>query len=116
MSTVTRPGYAIAYLNDVDVNDEIVEYLRRIGPTLEPFEGRFLVHGGELTVAEGTMTGDVVIIAFPSHQAARDWYESDAYREILPLRTRNSIGLVALVEGVTEDYESADKVAELGAA
>lgn len=114
--SVTRPGYAIAYLNDVDVNDEIVEYLRRIGATLEPFGGRFLVHGGELTIAEGTMTGEVIIVAFPSHQAARDWYRSDAYQEILPLRTRNSTGLAALVEGVPEGYDPADKIAELGAA
>ena len=107
------PGYAIAYLRDVHVNDEIVTYLERIDATLAPHGGRFLVHGGHLTPAEGVWDGDIIVIRFPDVAAAREWYDSPAYREILPLRTRNSDGIAALVEGVPNGYRAVDKLATL---
>lgn len=113
MTTHDAPAYAIAYLREVEVNDDILEYLRRIGDTLTPFDGTFLVHGGELTPIEGEWDGDVIIIRFPNATAATDWYHSPAYAEILPLRTENSSGIVALVEGVAEGYRPEAKVAQL---
>ena len=38
-------AYAVAHLRSVDQNAEIVDYLRRIDATLDPFDGRFVVHG-----------------------------------------------------------------------
>ena len=46
-------AYAVAHLRSVDQNAEIVDYLRRIDATLDPFEGRFVVHGVVLEVLEG---------------------------------------------------------------
>lgn len=106
-------AYAIAYLNDVDFGEAIIEYLEKIDATLAPYGGRFLVHGGKLTPAEGEWTGDIVIIEFPDAQAAEDWYASPAYQEILPLRTEHSSSIAALVEGVPEGYRAVDKIAEL---
>jgi uncharacterized protein (DUF1330 family) len=106
-------AYAVAYLRDVDVNEEIIEYLERIDATLAAYGGRFLVHGGRLTPAEGEWTGDLIIIEFPSEQAAVDWYESPAYQAILPLRTENSRGMAALVLGVPTGYRAVDKLGEL---
>ena len=79
-TNTSTPAYAVAYLRDVRFNDEIVDYLQRIDETLAPFGGRFLVHGGGLTPAEGTWDGDIVVIAFPDLTAATDWYESPAYQ------------------------------------
>ncbi|WP_235734341.1 DUF1330 domain-containing protein [Nocardioides alcanivorans] len=104
-------AYAFAYLTDVDFNDEIIDYLRRIDDTLAPFGGRFLVHGGKISRTEGTRTGDVIIIEFPDAQAGNAWYDSPAYQAILPLRTENSQGIVALVEGVPTGYRALDKLA-----
>lgn len=106
-------AYAVAYLQDVDVNGEIVEYIERIDGTLAEYGGRFLVHGGKLTPAEGAWTGDLVIVEFPSEQAAIDWYESPGYQAILPLRTGNSRGMTAVVRGVPNGYRAVDKLAEL---
>jgi hypothetical protein len=47
------PAYAVAHMREVTMGPQIVEYLRRIDATLEPFAGRFLVHGGEVEVLEG---------------------------------------------------------------
>lgn len=106
-------AYAIAYLNDVDFGEAIIEYIEKIDATLAPYGGRFIVHGGKLTPAEGEWTGDIVIIEFPDAAAAAEWYESPAYQEILPLRTEHSNSIAALVEGVPEGYRAVDKIAQL---
>jgi uncharacterized protein (DUF1330 family) len=112
-TATTVPAYAVAYLREVDVNAQVVDYIERIDATLAPYGGRFLVHGGAITPAEGTWDGDIVIIAFPSAAAAQQWYDSPAYQAILPLRTDNSRSVAAIVEGVPTGYRSVDKLAAL---
>ena len=79
-------AYAIAHLHDVEMCDDIVEYLERIDGTLAPFSGHFVIHGARPEVREGAWRGDLIAIAFPDLDTARAWYESDAYRQIQPLR------------------------------
>ena len=43
---------------------------------------------------------------FPNRDHLYGWYESAAYREILPLRTENSDGVVIFVEGVDLDKQA----------
>ena len=100
-------AFAVAHLRSVDQNTEIVEYLRRIDATLDPYGGRFAVHGALPEVREGDWPGFLVVIAFPDLDAARAWYDSPAYRQILPLRTRNSDGVTLLVDGVPDGYRAA---------
>lgn len=109
-------AYAVAHLRTVDQNAEIVEYLRRIDGTLEPFAGRFVVHGVLPEVVEGEWPGSLVVIGFPDLAAVRAWYDSPAYQAILPLRTRNSDGVTLLVDGVPAGYRAAVYAAKLGAA
>jgi uncharacterized protein (DUF1330 family) len=104
-------SYAVAHLRDVDFNEQIADYLRRIDATLEPFGGRFLVHGGRVHPLEGDFDATMVMLEFPSLDAARDWYHSPAYQDILPLRTGNSRGIAFLVEGVEAGYRGVDKLA-----
>jgi uncharacterized protein (DUF1330 family) len=100
--------YAIAHLQNVRMGPQIVEYLRRIDDTLEPFGGRFLVHGMRQTVIEGEWPGDVIIIEFPDRAGAEAWYASEAYQAILPLRTDNADGNAIIVDGNAEDHRGAD--------
>jgi uncharacterized protein (DUF1330 family) len=101
-------AYAVAHLRNVTVGPEIVEYLRRIDGTLEPFGGRFLIHGGPAEVLEGQWDGDLIVVAFPDREQARAWYDSPAYRDILRLRTDNAEGIVILMTGVSEDHRATD--------
>jgi uncharacterized protein (DUF1330 family) len=110
--TMTK-GYAIAYLRDVDFGAEIVEYIEKIDATMAPYGGRFLVHGGEITPAEGSWDGDIVMLEFPSVDAAKEWYASPGYQEILPLRTEHSQSIAAIVAGVPTGYRAVDKLAQL---
>ena len=87
---------------------EIVRYLEEIDATLEPFGGKFRIHGGSAEVLEGDWMGDFIAIEFPSMAHARDWYASDAYRAIAALRTRNSHSVVFLVDGVDDSHRATD--------
>jgi uncharacterized protein (DUF1330 family) len=104
-------AYGIAHLRSVDFGPGIVEYLQRIDATLEPFDGRFVVHGAKVEVLESQWPGDIVVIAFPSLESARAWYASPAYRAILAPRTDNSEGDVILVAGCDPDHKSTDLLA-----
>lgn len=107
------PAYALAHLYNPRPHPEVIEYLERIQATLDPYGGRFLVHGPQVQVAEGEWPGTIVIIEFPDADAAVDWYASPAYQDILPLRTGNIDGAAILVEGVGPDYHPASKADEM---
>ncbi|MFJ3308803.1 DUF1330 domain-containing protein [Streptomyces sp. NPDC086549] len=100
-------AYAIAHLQEATPHPEIAEYMERIGATLEPYGGRFLVHGTQHEVKEGSWPGHVVVIGFPGIDEARNWWDSPAYQEIAPLRSRHIEGDIVLVAGVPEDYDAA---------
>ncbi|KUJ69429.1 hypothetical protein ACZ90_11065 [Streptomyces albus subsp. albus] len=112
------PAYAIGNLRPpAQLDDEVLTYIDRIQETLDPFEGRFLVHGApEREVREGEWPEALVIIAFPSLDLARTWYDSPAYQELLPLRTRHMDGDVLLIDGVPADYDPRATAAALRAA
>jgi uncharacterized protein (DUF1330 family) len=101
-------AYFIANVRRADVGPEIIDYLERIDATLEPYEGRFLVHGDEPDQIEGAWDGQVIVIAFPDHEKAGGWYDSQAYREILPLRLEHTQGETILVERVEADHRATD--------
>jgi uncharacterized protein (DUF1330 family) len=93
-------GYVIAC---VDVHDEerYGDYRAGTVASLEPFEGRFIVRGGETEVVEGSWeAGRTVVIEFPSLQQARDWYRSDGYQKIAAIRREASTADIVIVEGV----------------
>jgi uncharacterized protein (DUF1330 family) len=101
-------AYAIAYLRKVRTGADIVEYLERIDQTLAPYDGHFLVHGARAEPIEGEWEGAPIVIEFPDYDHLRGWYDSPAYRDILPLRTRNSDGVVIFVEGVDRTHKATD--------
>lgn len=111
------PDYAIAQLRQPGtVDPEVYEYMELIQATLDPFEGRFLVHGGRTRVLEGSWPGGTVVLEFPDFAAAEAWYASAEYRKILRLRTDHLVGDVILVEGCGADHDSAAMAAGLRAA
>lgn len=104
-------AFAVAHLRAVDFGPGIVEYLERIDATLTPFDGRFVVHGSETTVLEGDWVGDLIVVQFPSREQALGWYHSEAYRQIVGLRTGNSDGTVVIVDEVAHPHRATDVIA-----
>ncbi len=93
------PAYIVGDVTVTDP-DRYKAYAAHTESTLKPFGGRFIVRGGASEVLEGAWEpGRLVVMEFPSAQAARDWYASEHYQEILPIRHEASTGSLVLVAG-----------------
>ena len=80
------PGYVIA---EVDVHDltAFQKYGTKVPETLAPFNHQYVVRSNKIQSLEGDPPkGGIVVIQFDSAQKAREWYDSPAYRTILPIR------------------------------
>ncbi|POX41441.1 DUF1330 domain-containing protein [Streptomyces sp. Ru73] len=104
-------AYAVAHLKNGSRHEDVLSYMERIQETMDPFGGRFLVHGTTVEVREGTWPGHLVMIEFPDLERARAWYDSPAYQELVPLRTRHIDADIVLAAGVPEGYEAAHTAA-----
>ena len=63
-------AYCIVYEN-VDDPTAFEEYRRQVLPTIEAYQGTFLVRGGQLSVLEGDMAFQrIAMLEFPSRAAA----------------------------------------------
>ncbi len=109
------PAFGFAHLRSRRHHSDVIEYLERIQATLDPFEGRFVIHGPPSEVLEGEWPGSMVLIEFPGRAEARAWYDSPAYRAILRLRTDHIEGDVLLIDGVGPDYDPTTRARTLRA-
>ncbi|MFE9614326.1 DUF1330 domain-containing protein [Streptomyces sp. NPDC006012] len=100
-------AYVIAHLREAAAHPETAEYIARITAAFTPYGGRFLVHATAHEVTEGAWPGHVVVIGFAGITEARACWDSPAYQEIAPLRSRHVEGDIILVEGVPEGYDPA---------
>ncbi|MFV8131835.1 DUF1330 domain-containing protein [Streptomyces syringium] len=108
-------AFGFAHLRSRRHHSDIVEYLERIQATLDPFAGRFVIHGPPTEVLEGDWPGSMVLIGFPTLAEAQAWYDSAAYQDILRLRTDHIEGDVLLIEGVGPSYDPAERARGLRA-
>jgi uncharacterized protein (DUF1330 family) len=84
-------------------NAEGLDYLEQVEATVEPYGGKWLAQG-QGDVIEGAWPGSVVLMEFPSRAAAMEWYGSAAYQAILPLRTRNAISDIILIDQLPDGF------------
>jgi len=88
---------------DVTITDPDLynEYKSMTLETLTPFQGTFIVRGGETEILEGEwQPGRLVILSFPSRDMAKGWWDSEAYAFPKSIRQRASVTNMVLVEGV----------------
>ena len=93
------PAYIIARITVTDPED-YAAYASQTVALAEAFGGRFLVKGGAQTVLEGNCPDRHVVIAFPDRETALAWYNSDAYRRILPIALSSSERDIVVVDGL----------------
>ncbi|HLH23472.1 MAG TPA: DUF1330 domain-containing protein [Chloroflexota bacterium] len=66
------------------------------------YEGRYVIRGGAVEVAEGEWPVEqrIIVVEFPSMDRAREWYDSPEYAEALKLRKQALSRRLLFVEGV----------------
>ena len=92
-------AYVIA---DVTVTDPVTmeEYRKHVPATLAKYGGRFLVRGGAHQTLEGTWKPTrLVVLEFPTLEAAHRWYDSEEYREPKAMRIKAGRTNLVIVEG-----------------
>jgi uncharacterized protein (DUF1330 family) len=76
-------------------------YRKDVMATLTPFEGKFLVRGGQFTVLEGAWPHErTAVLEFPSRAKAEAWYNSPAYQKVLPLRLKSMSSNAIIIDAV----------------
>ena len=93
-------GFVIANLN-IKNPDAYKEYVDKVVATIKKFGGEYLVRAGEYKVMEGEWQNPrTVVIKFPNYEKALEWYESEEYKPIKPIRLKNSVGNMIIIKGV----------------
>jgi len=80
------PAYVIV---ETDIHDpkQYEQYKAASPGAVASGGGRFVVRGGELAVLEGDWRpSPLVVLEFDDLEAARRWYASDEYQEVIKLR------------------------------
>jgi uncharacterized protein (DUF1330 family) len=94
------PAYLIS---DVDIQNaaELSEYIARVPAILEAHGGRYIARLGRIEVIEGTwQPRALVILEFPSTEAAKCWYASPEYQEVKTRCFKGATRNLVLVDGV----------------
>ncbi len=93
-------AYVVAHVEVLDP-EGYRAYPQLNTPLVERFGGHFVARGGQVEKFEGDAGPyRLVVIEFPSMDAARAWYHSPEYQEIARIRQAHAhTHLLALVEG-----------------
>ena len=93
-------AYAIV---EIDVQDPVQyeDYKKLTPASLLPFQGKFIVRGGQTETLEGDWNAKrIVVLEFPTTELARQWWSSEEYAPAKALRQRTASTKMILVEGV----------------
>ena len=94
---------AAYFIVDVDVkNPQAFEgYKQAAAASIAQYGGRYLVRGGKHEVVEGTWRPiRLVVLEFPTVEAAKRWYASDEYNKVKPIRLQHAVSDMVRVEGL----------------
>jgi uncharacterized protein (DUF1330 family) len=93
---------AAYFIVNLDVKDpeKFEAYRAQVPAVIAKHGGRYLVRGGELHPVEGDPGFKrLVVLEFPSLDAARRFYDSPEYAPLLRLRQESADSDIVLVEG-----------------
>ncbi|PYK34268.1 MAG: DUF1330 domain-containing protein [Verrucomicrobia bacterium] len=94
------PAYVIV---DIDIVDPVGygDYKELAGATVEKYGGKYIARGGRTEVLEGDWHPKrIVVLKFESMRRAKDWLNSEEYREPRKMRHRTAKAKMIVVEGV----------------
>ncbi|PHR81819.1 MAG: hypothetical protein COA59_15390 [Colwellia sp.] len=81
-----QPAYVIGNITVID-QDKWSEYCSKVPTTLSPWKGELVFRGKQVEVLGGKYQhSDTVVIRFPSIKSLNNWFNSDAYQALIPIR------------------------------
>jgi uncharacterized protein (DUF1330 family) len=87
---------------EIDIVDPVgyEKYKNLAGATVEKYGGKYIVRGGKTEALEGDWHPKrIVVLQFGSLQRAKEWLNSEEYREPRKMRHRTARTNMILVEG-----------------
>lgn len=93
------PAYTIA---EIEVTDPATykKYADATGRGIPAAGGRFIVRGGKTVVLNGPQPKQIAVIQWESLEKARAFFESEAYKQLVPIRDKSSNFRAFIIEGV----------------
>jgi uncharacterized protein (DUF1330 family) len=80
--------------------DEYARYRALTPPTIEAYDGKFVVRGGKTEIIEGEWNPQrLVVLEFPTAARAKEWWNSPEYSPLKKIRHDNAKTNMLLVEG-----------------
>jgi len=81
--------------------DRMKDYADKVRATIQAYGGKPIVSAPNPEVIEGDWSPQrIVVLEFPDAAAARAWYDSPEYQEILPIRLEAANDKLLLIEGL----------------
>jgi uncharacterized protein (DUF1330 family) len=87
--------------------EELKTYADKIWATFEGHPVKVLVGYGRHEVLEGEPVEGVVILEFPTFEAAKAWYDSPAYQSIVGRRFKGAIYRGLIATGFSDEVSAA---------
>lgn len=91
-------GYWIAHV-EVKNADGYKQYTSMLADVFRKYGGRYMIRGGTMEVMEGKAHPRLVVIEFPSYQAAFDCYRSPEYAKAIAIRQAHANADLIVAEG-----------------
>jgi uncharacterized protein (DUF1330 family) len=97
------PAYVVVQIEITDPG-EYARYREIAPPSIAAYGGKYIVRGGATTVLEGDWQPPrLVVLEFPTSDAARSWWDSPEYAPAKELRQRSATTQMLLIEGSSPD-------------
>ena len=93
-------AYAVFIRDRLRDPETMQTYRDEVGATFVGHQATHRVNHGALEVLEGATMESVVILEFPTTEAARAWYDSETYRKARQVRHLAADYRAFIVEGV----------------
>jgi uncharacterized protein (DUF1330 family) len=87
---------------EIEITDPVgyEEYKKQAGATVEKYGGKYIVRGGKTEVLEGDWKPKrIVVLEFPTMERAKEWLNSEEYREPRKMRHRTAKTHMLVIEG-----------------
>ena len=79
--------------------ERLKEYVSQVPATMKPFGAKMLARGKVQTILNGEFQHQIeAVFEFPSKEAIENWFASDAYQALIPIREEAAYMNIAILE------------------